>query len=170
MPILIIKTQTQVMFIESIMKNYTITFDSWYTERKISDDAGELQVDIGSAQQYISPKYLIGVFQTQNRIGVPNKANNMATSDTNHVTKYFVEIDGARYPRDGVSTNFEENSDIDHYRDLKLFYRECVGEQLLNPYIYYTDMTNLYPIQVIDLRFQVDHITPKRVQIFEEFS
>ena len=88
------------------MKNYTITFDSWYTERKISNDGRELQVDIGSAQHINSPKYVIGVFQTQNRIGVPDKANNFAFFDTNHVTKYFVETDGARYPRDGVSTIF----------------------------------------------------------------
>ena len=49
-PILIPNTQTQVMFNESIMNNYTITFDSWCTERKISNDGRELQVDIGSAQ------------------------------------------------------------------------------------------------------------------------
>ena len=109
-PILIPNTQTQVMFNESIMNNYTITFDSWYTERRISDNGRELQVDIGSAQHINSPKYLIGVFQTQTRIGVPNKANIIAFFDTIHVTKYFVEIDGARYPRDDCSTNFAENS------------------------------------------------------------
>ena len=109
-PILIPKTQTQVVFNESIMKNYTITFDSWYTECKISKDGRKLQVDIGSAQHIVSPKYQIGVFQTQNRIGVPKKANNIAIFDTNYLTKYFVEIDGARYPRDGVSTNFKEIS------------------------------------------------------------
>ena len=31
-------------------------------------------------------------------------------------------------------------------------------------------MKNFYPIQVIDLRFQVDHITPEKIQFFEEFS
>ena len=30
-------------------------------------------------------------------------------------------------------------------------------------------MKNFYPIQVTDLRFQVDHITPKKIQLFEEF-
>ena len=101
------------------MNNYTINFDSWYTERKISNEGRELQVDIGSAHHINSPKNLLGVFQTQNRIGVPNKAINIGIFDTNHVTKYFVEIDGARYPRDGVSTNFEEKSHLDQYRDLK---------------------------------------------------
>ena len=30
-------------------------------------------------------------------------------------------------------------------------------------------MKNKYPIQVIDLRYQVDHITPKKTQLFEEY-
>ena len=82
----------------------TLTFfESWYTERKISNNGREFQVDIGSAQYINSPKYLTGVFQFQNRIGVPNKANNIAIFATNHVTKYFVEMDGARYPRDGFN-------------------------------------------------------------------
>ena len=54
---------------------------------KTSNDGRELQVDISSAQHINSPNYLVGVFQTQNRIGVPNKANNIAIFDTNHVTK-----------------------------------------------------------------------------------
>ena len=36
-PILIPNTQTQVMFNEANMNNYSITFDSFYTERKISN-------------------------------------------------------------------------------------------------------------------------------------
>ena len=31
-------------------------------------------------------------------------------------------------------------------------------------------MKYLYPIQITDIRFQVDHITPKEIQLFEEFS
>ena len=31
-------------------------------------------------------------------------------------------------------------------------------------------MQNAYPIQLIDLRFQVDPITPKKNQLFEEFK
>ena len=92
-PILIPNTQTQVMFNEAILNNYTITFDSWYTERKISNDGRELQIDIGSAQKIISPKYLISAFQTILRT-TPNKASNPAIFDRSHVTKYFVEIDG----------------------------------------------------------------------------
>ena len=31
-------------------------------------------------------------------------------------------------------------------------------------------MKKFYPIQVVDLRLQVDHITPKKIHLFEEFS
>ena len=146
-PILFLNTRTQVMFNEAIMNNYTITFDSWYTERKISNDGREIQVDIGSAQHFDSPKYLIAAFQTTART-TPNKASNPAIFDNNHVTKYFVEIDGTRYPKDGVLTNFEENSYLAQYRDLKLFYKEYVGEELIQPCIGYPDMKYLYPIQI----------------------
>ena len=41
---------------------------------------------------------------------------------------------------------------------------------MLNPLISYPDMKNKNPIQLIDLRFQVDHITPKKIHLFEEYS
>ena len=116
-PILIPNSQTQVLFIESFMNNYTITLDSWYTERKISNDGRELQVDIGSAQLIKSPKCLIGASQTNATIITLDKANNPPVFDINNVTKYFVEIDGVRYSKDGVSTNFEENSYLHQRRD-----------------------------------------------------
>ena len=114
-PQLIPSTSTQVIINESIRNNYTITFDSWYTTRKFSNDGRELQVDIGSAQNINSPKYLIAASQTNART-TPNKAINPAIFDNNHVTKYFVEIDG-------VLTIFEENSYLEQYRDLKLFHK-----------------------------------------------
>ena len=166
---LIPESQTQLMFKEAIMNNYTITFDSRYTERKISNDGRELQVDIGGVANINSPKNLITAFQTNART-TPNKASNPAIFNENHVTKYFVEIDGIRYPRDGVLKNFEEKSYLDQYRGLKIFYREYVGDDLLRSYITFPDMKYLYPIQITDLRHQVDHLTPKKIQKFEEFS
>ena len=62
--VLIPNTETQVMFNESIKNIYTIRYDSWYTERRLSTDGNELQVDVGSAQHINSPKHLIGAFQT----------------------------------------------------------------------------------------------------------
>ena len=31
-------------------------------------------------------------------------------------------------------------------------------------------MKNFYPTQVTDLRLQIDHITPKKIQLFGEFA
>ena len=95
---------------------------------------------------------------------------NPATFNTIHVTKYFVEIGGVRYPNDGVLTNFEGNSYLDQYRDIKSFNKQYVGEELLQPYISYRHMKDHYPIQITGLRHQVDHITPKKFQLLEEFS
>ena len=39
----------------------------------------------------------------------------------------------------------------------------------MNPFISYPDMKNEYPIQLIDLRFQTDHISPKKIQLFEKY-
>ena len=169
-PILTPNSETQVLFNESIKNNYTITFDSWYTERKIVTDGGEFQVDIASSQSTNSPKYLIAAHQTEARVGTVNKANNISIFDHVDVKKYFVEIDGYRYPKESVITNFTENDYLDQYRDLKSFYQEYVGEVLMNPFISYTDMKNKYPIQVIDLRHQIDHISPKKIQLFEEYK
>ena len=167
-PILTPNSETQVLFNESIKNNYTLTFDSWYTERRIVTEGGEFQVDIASSQSTNSPKYLIAAHQTEDRVATANKANNVSIFDHVDVKKYFVEIDGYRYPKESVVTNFSENDYLDQYRDLKSFYQEYVGEQLMNPFISYTDMKNKYPIQVIDLRHQIDHITPKKTQLFEE--
>ena len=141
-PNIVPNSETQLLFNESITRSYTITFDSWYTERKISNSGRELQVDIASAQHINSPKYLISVFQRNVRT-TPNKAGIPSIFDDNHVTKNFVEIDGVRYPKDGVWTNFEENSYLDQNRDLKFFYREYVSEELWQPYISYPDMKYL---------------------------
>ena len=43
----------------------------------------------------------------------------------------------------------------------------CWGK-ILSHFINYTDMKNIYPTQVIDLRLQVDHVNLKKIQLFEE--
>ena len=132
-PILTPNSETQVIFNESIKNNYTLTFDSWYTERKIVTNGGEFQIDIASSPSTNSPKYLIAAHQTEDRVGTASKENNIAIFDHVDVKKYFVEIDGYRYPKESVITNFTENDYLDQYRDLKSFYQEYVGEQLMNP-------------------------------------
>ena len=148
------------MFNESIQNNYRIFFDEWYTERRIVSDQ-IFQVDIGSAQSVKSPKYMICAHQTEARSALPNKRNNISRFDNIDVRKFFIQVDGQHYPHDSVLTNYAENIYIDQYRDSILFYKEYVGEELLSPFVSYTDMKNKNPIQVIDLRYQADLITPK---------
>ena len=167
-PTFVLNTETQLMFNESIQTNYRIFFDDWYTERRVVTDT-ITQIDIGGAQQVNSPKYLIASHQTAARLNAPIKGINVSRFDNLNVRKHFVEIDSVRYPRDGILINYNENDYIDQYRDLKLFYKEYIGEEILNPFVSYTDMKNKYPIQVIDLRFQADHITPKQIQLFQEY-
>ena len=57
LPIITPNSETQVMFNESIKNNYTLTFDSWLTERKTVTDGGEFQVEKASSQSIKSPKY-----------------------------------------------------------------------------------------------------------------
>ena len=123
------------MFNEPIKNNYTITYDSWYTERKLSTDGIELQIDIGSAQHINRPNYLIASFQTAGRTLTPNKQNNVAISEKVIEKKSFCEIGGCRYPKDAVLTNFLANNYVDQFRDLKLFYKENVGEELMDLFI-----------------------------------
>ena len=66
--------------------------------------------------------------------------------------------------------NYEQNDYIEQYKDLKLFFKEYIGEQLLSPFISYPDMKTKYPIEIIDLGHQADHITPKKIQIILEYG
>ena len=168
-PTFIPSPEIQVMFNDSIKNSFNISFDSWTTDRKIVNTDLEYQLDIGSSANINSPKYLIVAHQTAARSGASNKANNISIFDNLDIRKYHVEIDQVRYPKDSVHVNYTENDYLDQYRDIKLFYKEYLGEELMNPFIKYDDVKNTYPIQVIDLRFQVDHINPKKIQLFEEY-
>ena len=168
-PNLIPNVETQVMFNEATRNNYKISFDEWYTEmRVISDTIAPL--DIGTSQHVNSPKYLNGAHQTRTRADTANKNNIIAIFDNFNLQKYYVEIDSVKYPRDSVLVNHEQNDYIEIYKDLKLFFKEYIGEELMSPFISYPDMKTKYPIEILDLRRQSDHITPKKVQLFQEYS
>ena len=79
-PNLIPSVETQLMFNEATQNNYKIAYDEYYTERRIISDI-IVQVDIGSAQQVNSPKYLISAHQMKDRIDTPNKNKNNAIFD-----------------------------------------------------------------------------------------
>ena len=157
------------MFNEATESNYKISYDEYFSERRVISGL-LVQHDIGSAQQANSPKYLISAHQTEDRILTPNKNNNIAIFDNLDLRKYYVEIDGQLYPRDGMSMNYTENDYIDQYRDSKLFFKEFTGEAILNPFTSYPDMKTKYSIGITDLRHQIDRITCKRIQLFQEYG
>ena len=107
------------MFIVSIQNSFTLLFASWTSDRKTIDIQLEYQVDTGSARNIFNPKSLIVIDQTFDTIGVPEKTNNRAIFDNLKIRKYHVDIDGVRYPWDGVSIDYAINDYADRYRDLK---------------------------------------------------
>ena len=127
-------------------------------------------MDIGTSQHVNSPKYLIGAHQARTRADTANKNNNIAIFDNLNLQKYYVEIDSVRYPQSSVLVNYEQNEFIEPYRDLKLICKDYIGEELMSPFISYPDMKTKYPIEIIVLRHQPDHITPKKIQLFKEYS
>ena len=169
MPNLIPSVETQLMFNGATQNNCKNSFNEWYTERRIITDL-LIQHDIGSAQNVIQHKYLICAHQTNLRTTTPDKKINTAVFDNMDLRKYYVEIDGLRFPRDSVFINYEENEYIHQYKDLKLFWKEYIGEPIFNPLISYPHMKTKYPIEIGDLKHQSDHITPKKVQIFHEYG
>ena len=133
-PFLITKTETQLLFNESIQNDHRIVFDEWYTERRLATDT-IYQVDIGSVQWEYSPNYLICAHQTAAGLKAPGIVLNISRFDNLIVIKYFVESDGVRYPRDGVLTNYELNDYLHQNKDVKICYKEYVGEEPMNPFI-----------------------------------
>ena len=170
-PIFILDAETQIMFNDCFKNCFILSFDSWRsTDIKTVETQLENQVDIGSAQNNIPPKPITVTHQTAARIGVPNKASNVAVFDNLDVRKFHVDADGVLYSRDGVSIEYASNDYVDKYRDLILFSKEYVGKELFSLCLIYIDMRNKYPIQVIDLRVLVDHSNPKRIQLRQEYS
>ena len=149
--------ETQVMFNEATQNNYKISYHEFFTERRIISGMNT-QVDIGSSQNVNSPKFLIGAHQTRARADTANKNINIAIFDHLNLQKYYFEIDGIRYPREGLQVNYEENDFIEQYKDIKLFFKEYTGEDVMTPFISYTDTKTKYPIEVIDLKHQHEHI------------
>ena len=79
-----------------------ISFDEWYTERRIISDT-ITQLDFFTSQHVNhvnSPKYSIGSHRTSTSADTAYKNNNIAKFDNLNLQKYYVEIDSVRYPRD----------------------------------------------------------------------
>ena len=115
-PNLIPSVETQVMFNEATQNTYKISYDEWFTERRIISDTNT-QLDIGSSRNVQSPKYLIGAHQTRDRIDTSISTKNVSIFDNLDLRKYYNEIDGQRYPSDSSVMNYEQNDYIEQYED-----------------------------------------------------
>ena len=83
------------MFNEATQNIYKLSFDQYYTERRVIKDM-IVQHNIGSAQQVNAPKFLVCADQTIERIDTANKIKNNAIIDHLNLRKYYVEIDSMR--------------------------------------------------------------------------
>ena len=99
-----------------------------------------VQHGIGSAQQVNTPKYLISAHQTKGRIDSANKNKINAIFDRLNLRKNYGEIDSIRYPRDSLLKNYQENDYIEHFKKIISFFKEYIGEPLLNRFKSYPDM------------------------------
>ena len=176
-PQIIPSPATQVYFKEAIFKSFTLPYKSWTTDGKPVDTAEEFQLDISSASNINSSLYLVAAHQHTQRLDPPNSAINLSKNRYKNailhpvkVGKYYAEIDGVRYPKNPIMVVYDEDIYLDQYRDLKLFYKEYVGEQLLSPNITYDKMKTCYSVLIIGLPFQVDHILPKKNRFFREYD
>ena len=168
-PNLIPNVETQIMFNEGTQNNYRLSYDEYFTQRRVISNM-ITQADIGSSQQVKSPNYLIGAHQTRARADTANKNINIAIFDDLDLQKFHIKIDGIRYPRDSVLANYEQNDYIEQNKDLKIFFREYIGEPILNPLETSPDMKPKHSIEVLDLRYQPDHKTSKKIQLFHEYG
>ena len=168
--------ETQVYFNQAISESFTLSNEFWITDRKPVDTAEECHIDISSASNIVSPLHLIAPHQLTQRPdstdptkNLSNNRFNTALFDHAKVGKKYVEIDGVRYPKSPILINYDANKYLDQNRDLKLYYKEDVGEHMLAPIISYDEMKNNNPFQIFDFRFQVDHISPKKFKLFQEY-
>ena len=129
-PQIIPSPETQVNFNQATSESFTLSYESWTTDRKPVDTAEPFQIDISSTSIINSPLYIIAAHQKTQRphpadatLNLSKNRFNNAILDHAQVKKYYVEVDGVRYPKNPIMTNFDDNNYLDQYRDLKFFYK-----------------------------------------------
>ena len=60
--------------------------------------------------------------------------NSIALFGNVNLRKCFCEIHGYRYRKDAFLINFPRKEHLHQYRDLKSFYRENVGDEIMNAF------------------------------------
>ena len=96
-----------------------------------------------------SPEFLVAAHQTEARAGSANRGNIIPNFDDADVKEYFVEIDGTCCLKDFIDVEFVKNDYLNQHRDLKLFYKQYVGETLLKPFITYLYLKIFYVTYVL---------------------
>ena len=138
--------ETQVMFNEATQNSYKISYDEYFTERRVISDM-ITQADILSSQQVKSPQCSNGAHQTRGRAETADKNKNIAMFDNLNLVKYYVEIAEVRYPGDGVIVYYGQDDYVEQYKDLKLYFQEFISGELMSPFISYPDMKTKYSIE-----------------------
>ena len=138
---------------EAITKSFTLSIESWTTDRKAVNTGKEIHLDIGSSSNIFAPLFLLPAHEKKQRID-PASATNPPARVTNNRFKdvtfdkvkfeqYVVKSDGIRQPKDLIMTNYP-------------------------PILTYDKKNIYYSLQVIGLKFQMDYVTPKKINSFEE--
>ena len=84
--------ETQVIFNEAISRTFTLSFESWTTDRKLVNTAREFQIDISTASKIKSPLYLIAAHQKTQRPDPANSADNLSNNRFNNAIFDHVEV------------------------------------------------------------------------------
>ena len=107
--------ETQIYFNEAILETFTLSYESWTTDRKLIDTARNFQMDINLASNINSPLYLIAAHQRTQRsdpadhtINLPNNTFNNAIFDHVKLRTYYSEEDGIRYPKKTIMINYDD--------------------------------------------------------------
>ena len=103
------------MFNDTIEKTFTLSFNSWFADKKPVDTGLEFQVNKGSVQNINSLKKLKLAHQSLDKIGVLNKGNKISIFDNVKVRNNFVEIDYSRHLKNSVNINYGQKENLDQY-------------------------------------------------------
>ena len=115
---------------ESFTSCFTLSFDSWVTDRKPIINRNKYQLDIGSASYIDVALYPISAHQKTQRdkpAGPPIQFDN-AIFDKVDVRRYVLEIDGVSYQKDPIELSYSENNYSNHNSCFDLLYQESKVE------------------------------------------
>ena len=149
-PTFLPSSEIHMIIEDAYQKTFTLSFESLTKDRKPSTTGKQFQLDIQSSSVVNAPLFFIAAHQKTERIDPAELAKNlwnkrfkMAIFDNVSFKKYFAEIDGIIYPKGPNNFIDTENFYLNQYRDLKFFYEEIFGEQLLSPVITYDKKRHL---------------------------